>query len=759
MCHVRKLVNRALFVALAGGWACSAPLIATAQAQQGGSVLAAPAESGPLLLVQTPSLSASTPAASAAPADPGPLLLAQAPTAAAPVVIASAAATADFGPLPRPAAPRAAASVVVASTAAPRMGQGVSALIEVAPAPAPVQVPLNSETLVLAAAPIAAQGAEPEAAASAAAAADWTKVLGIGLGVPTIAPIRWGGNTAVDLRLSGAQGQPRQTELVESVNLRANTYLWQPWIAQVSGELNLLTWQQHQGGDSQGGPGAIGGAMKTTTVTGGGQLALVPASRFPFSASFNTSDSRTSGELATSPYTSRRYEVTQSYSPPQSGSSYRLTYNRSDLTSAASGTDSAKALIADMNFGSGANSVHINGSAYANTAGNSGNSSSINTINATHSYRPNSELSLENLANYSSNQYNIANSGAASDLRWRFLQLNSFATWRPADNTPLLVTGGARLYQNSAGSNGVTSDSRTISANTAATYTLRPNTTLNAGGVVTHTSNGVVSNVFTSQTAGINHTGDTIKFGEYFYTWNTGANLGNQTGGESSGRNIDAQIGHRVNRNIALGDGSVVSMDASQNYSILRSTQFSTSQSLLNSAGASWSRTLGEGATTLLSLTASDSHTTGYTEQHFQMINMQASGQLMFSRESSASANLSLQFTRQTMSSVFLTQTDSTPAGNSGTSLSGNLSYQHTRAFGLPRLRYYALLNLNGQNAQTRLQGNIDAPVERVNWDFEQRLDYDIGRLEARLSLRLAEVAGRTNGMLFFRVMRQFGAL
>ena len=569
----------------------------------------------------------------------------------------------------------------------------------------------------------------------------------------------------MDLQGVGATGQPRHLQLMESVNLRASSYIWQPWFAQVSGELNLLTSQQREGGS--GAPGAAGSGMKSTSLTGGAQLSLFPVSRFPFTASFNASDSRTGGELTNNAYTSRRYGLTQSYAPPQGGSSYRLSYNRSDMTSAAVGTDTANALNAGMSWSGGSNTVSINGNGYTNTRSNSGDSSSINTVYATHSYRPSPGFSVESLANYSSNQYNLASTGLPMDLRSRFLQLNSFATWRPAEASPLLLTGGARLYQNSAGANGATSDTRTISANAAATYALNRNTRLNAGGVVTQTSGGAGGGVFTSQTAGINYAADTIKLGEYAYVWNAGANLGNQTGGESSRRNFGAQIGHRVNRNIALGEGSALSINASQDYSRLSDSLLSSSQSLLHSAGASWNRRLGEAASTVLSLTASDSRTTGYTEQHFQLVNLQASGQLALSREASVSANITFQAARQTAAYAFSTATNgtpafstsSTPAGGFSTSAGGNLSYQHTRAFGLPRLRYYALLNLNRQQVQTRLDGNIDAPIERVNWAFEQRLDYDIGRLQTRLSLRVAEMAGRTNSMIFFRVQRQFGGL
>ena len=563
----------------------------------------------------------------------------------------------------------------------------------------------------------------------------------------------------MDLRGASAQGQPRQVQLVESANLKAASFIWQPWIAQVSGEMTLLATQQRQGQGSQSVSAASGNGIKFTSLTGGAQLALFPVSRFPFSASFSQTDNRANGELTYNQYTSRRYDLTQSYAPPQGGSSYRLTYNHSDVNSAAFGADTAKALAAGMNWSSGFNTLIINGNGYTNTRSNGGDASSLNAMYATHSYRPTPTFAIESLANYSSIQYHLASVGLPMDSRSRFLQFNSFATWRPEENSPLLVSGGARLFQNSASANGAAADTRAISANIAATYAINRNTRLNGAGTVTHTSNGVGGGgVFSNQTVGINHAADVIKFGEYAYNWTTGANLVNQSGGENGSRNFGLRIGHRVGRNYTLGEGSALFVNVSQDYSVLRDTLLFTSQSLLHSANASWSRRLGEAATTVLTLNAADSRTTGYAQQHFQFVNLQASGQMQFSRWSSANANLTFQATRQSASlPVLSTVTTRASTDSFVTSAGGSLSYQNTRAFGVPQLRYYALLDVNQFQGRSRLEGDINAPLERVAWAFEQRLDYDIGRLQTRLSLRVAETGNRTNGIIFFRVLRQFG--
>ncbi|MDH3319147.1 MAG: hypothetical protein OEO84_05585 [Betaproteobacteria bacterium] len=663
-------------------------------------------------------------------------------------ILPAMAGAADPEPVPLAQAPEVSAKNEVAAAAAPRPGGGESALIGVAPA----RPPENDAAPAPDSAPITAQGAQPAAAQPPAA-------LGTGLTGWRIPPIRWGGYWGLDLRSVSASGQPRRQQLVESLNLRGSSYFWQPWFAQVSGDLTLFAAQERGAEAGAGASGAAGGRTSSTDVIGGGQLALFPMSRFPFTASYRQSDSRVSGELTNNAYTSRSYGLTQSYAPLEGRSNYRLSYDRNDVTSDAFGTDTAEALAASMNWSGGFHTLSVTGNSYTNTRLNSGDTSSVDTANATHSYRSGPNFAVESLANYNDTDYHLVSGALPIDLRSRYLQLNSFATWRPAETSPLRVSGGGRLFENRTGSNGTTYDAQTISAYAAATYALDRNSTLRGGGTVTRNTSAGASSVSTDQNVGADYNSDPIKLGEYTYGWNAGATLGNQTGGESSRQTLGVQLGQRVHRSIALDEGSALAIDASQTYSAIRDTLAPTSQSLVHSAGASWSRRAGQDASTLLSLNASDSRTRGYAEQHFQLVNLQASGQVQFSRYSSASANMTLQATRQTTYPAFATGATAPPTQYSSSSAGGNLSYRHARAFDVPRLSYYALLNLNQQQARTRFEGDINAPIEHVNWSLEQRLEYQIGRLETQLILQAAEIEDRTHGLLLFRILRRFGTL
>ena len=122
---------------------------------------------------------------------------------------------------------------------------------------------------------------------------------------------------------------------------------------------------------------------------------------------------------------------------------------------------------------------------------------------------------------------------------------------------------------------------------------------------------------------------------------------------------------------------------------------------------------------------------------------------MQFGRYSYASANLTVQGTRQS--------TPAMPADGFTFNTSGNLTYNHTRAFDVPLLRYTLLYSVNQNQFQSRLLGDSNAPREQITQSVEQRLDYNIGRIEMRLSARIALVEDRTDWLVFFSLNRRFG--
>lgn len=543
-------------------------------------------------------------------------------------------------------------------------------------------------------------------------------------------------------------GQERRLQQVESGNLRLGSYIWQPWFAQVAGGIGFVTSREH-GSSTQASTGLVDSGNDATALTGNAALVIFPVSRFPFQATFDVTDSRASGEITSNDYRSKHLGLRQSYRPLRGNEYYTASYDRSTLTSNRFARDTVDVLAAEMTKTLGVQTFNLSGSHTRNSRG-AGEGSTLNRITGQHSYRPDSTLSVTSLASASSSEYRLANNNLLTDSGSRFLQLNTFATWRPEEGDPLFVTAGARVFQSEIDSNGAQSESRSISGNVAASYALSRNTNVTGNASVTQVATDAGDNLFTSQGAGVAYSADPRKFGNYIHTWNANTSVTNVTGGaQGTQQQISGLLGQGLTRFWAPRENSNVTLNLGQSLGATYDTLNGQSQTLTHNATLSWRYSPAADKVAYFSLAGADARTFGYNENEFQLINAQATGQIQFSRYAFGAANYTIQGTRQ--------ETPSAPAGGFNVSSYGSLSYQHARAFGVPRLRYWALYTANETQFKSRLQGDVTATRETVTQSFEQRLDYNIGRLEMRLTMRVADVDGQRNYLVFFRVSRQFG--
>ena len=76
----------------------------------------------------------------------------------------------------------------------------------------------------------------------------------------------------------------------------------------------------------------------------------------------------------------------------------------------------------------------------------------------------------------------------------------------------------------------------------------------------------------------------------------------------------------------------------------------------------------------------------------------------------------------------------------------------------MPRLVYTGLLQANSFDLDSRTVGNVNAPLFKIDWLFENRLEYRIGKLLLMATVRWAEVENRgTSFLAFVRAQRTFG--
>ncbi|MBK8335121.1 MAG: hypothetical protein IPL03_00415 [Sterolibacteriaceae bacterium] len=578
-----------------------------------------------------------------------------------------------------------------------------------------------------------------------------------------IAPIRWGLTLSDSLRWSRSDEGQSGIQHLQQAQFRANSYLWQPWFAQVSGSLGLISGVDR----SKSLEGATDSRNRQTSVVGGALINLFPVSRFPFVGQLEVSDSRTSTDLTDSNYRSTRLSLRQTYRNLKGDVSANASFDHSRLNGDF-GSDTVNAVSLGFSRAFEKQSIAGDFSYARNSRSDDVGSASYLRASARHTYRSSAALGIDSNVSYNDSDQRF--SGGAGSLgsglgRFRFLQATSFATWTP-ENSRWRGTGTARVFQADTSSGGDGGNSRSLSLNGSASYLLNRNATLYGGLGINLVRTDADSSVLTTQTLGANYNGDVLDFGKYSYNWYASANLANQSGGqEGAVRTLNLSIGHGLNRSWDLSPTSGVSANLGQTISATQTSQFGSGRGISHNAGVSWRGYPGESLSTYVSLSAADSRNSGDNANSFQLINFQANGQWQLSRYSSASADFTWQHTKQS-SNLRRTQRertsdpiDDTESKGSGSAAGGNLTYVHARALGVRGLRYSLLFNANSSRtvSDTRQEGNPDAGRDLVTKSLEQRLDYRIGRLDLRLSTRVAEIDGKKNALVLVRISRDFG--
>lgn len=582
-----------------------------------------------------------------------------------------------------------------------------------------------------------------------------------------LAPIRWGGRLSDEFRWATATDQPRRFQHLQLGDLRVGTYIWQPWLAQVTGNLGFVSGTERiTGGADAGGDSEPG--SRTTSLTGAGTLSLFPVSRFPFQASFDVSDSRASGQFTANDYVSKRITLRQSYQPQQSTTRMMASFDRSVLTSTSFGTDTVDAWNGSYSTGFDNQNVEVTGSRTTNKRSSDAQASIFNLLSARHTYRPDADLSVESLFSYNNSDLRQKAFGTLNSNRAEFVQANTFFTWRPDEELPLYITGGGRFFTTSTDNDGAANRSQSLSGNIAATYSHDRNLSLAGSATVVQARSDTRSALMSTQSGSANYVGDPIKFGNFSYVWNAGASLNNQFGGrDAANSNLAGQFGHSLARDFSLSADSSIGINAGQSVSVNADRALGQSHTLSHNAGASWRLSRDESLATFLSLTAADTRTTGANASQFQFVNFQVNGQLRTGRYAMFSANLTLQLSRQetspntNLSQDTITTPTASPITNANpdwtTNAYGTLGYQNMRLFGTPGLRYMITYSVNTMQANSRLLGEVNASRDQVGQSLEQRVDYRIGRMDVRLSAQVVTLDGKKNALIFLQVGREFG--
>jgi hypothetical protein len=558
-----------------------------------------------------------------------------------------------------------------------------------------------------------------------------------------LAPIitRVGGNIGYDIEQRSASGSSPKLRQRIALTLqgRALTYIYKPWIALVRANLNFIV-SKNKYQDS---------SFANNSIWGDTGLYLVPYSRYPFEARITKTENYSGQGLGSLGYQTTRLDLLQRYTPKEGKERYQLGYIRSKTE------DNTPEIFrqSELNFSIGSsrvisNTLLMDGFRQRNTRQYNGDSSQLNQLLARHRYAPSSEFNVNNNAILRSS-YEYTQMGPAIS---RNRELNSVTSYQPKKARYTLL-GAARVNFVDYESNNNASFARTANANLGGNYRLSQYIILSASGnaTVQENSSNRTTSLTTYQSANANYPLASFDLDTYHYNSRVSGSISNRTstsrrsgtlvGGEAgSTQTVSINPSHSLSSRISLGKGTL-NLRFDQMFNASESTRSQAVARLTHSATASLRR-----SNTSLTFTGRDSRSLNSAQDTFQYVGLNGSVSEEINRQSSFSGAVSVQSTRQisTTSPDSITRTIS----------SINLQYLHSRAFNIPKLSFAS--NLRAYSRAT-LPVLAASPDNQGPVDWENEFTYAVGLLTANFKVVLSkEGDGKSRSLIWFAVKRHF---
>lgn len=579
------------------------------------------------------------------------------------------------------------------------------------------------------------------------------------------APLSVSGSLSLDGRWQRLDDTVRSRQGLLIGDIEFATYVWQPWFVQMRFGLGLVAARENLQEPDQPSRSTFQPA-----TTGRFQLSVFPMSRFPFELRAEVGDSRVRGDAIGIDYRTRRLTVSQSYSPPDGETQYNLLIDHGSRTTLDGVRDVVTSLNGTATRQWDSHQLNLSAQHVASRFSETDAETRNSAVSLQHTYSRSGSLQTDSLASWNRSAFSSGAAGGSFDATTEIRQLSTFASWRPREgepfhdeDAPLQVTSSARVVQVLQSGDGQRLDQQGVS------LALGVAKDLNADWRISGSTSGSVLQVrrqarshVINGTLGVAYAPASLTLGEWRYSPTLGASVGVGTSSREPDRQtLASQAGHAVSRSYPLGDTDSMSLSFSQSIGATRdSRQNAWTRQLVHASSVSWQGVGGESSQSYASMSVSDSRLTGDVgHSSFQLLNIQVSRRTQLSRDASWSGNLTLQGSRNRDRPGALVPADlggGVDADASQNFYSGSLTYEHQRVFGVPRLRFTAVLSLNSQQLESRALGDIDAPRELVSKSIEGRFDYAIGRLHTLMSTRWIETDKRRIASVFVRLQRQF---
>lgn len=518
-------------------------------------------------------------------------------------------------------------------------------------------------------------------------------------------------------------------------------YIWKPWFATTSAALNLGFSNTETSTSS----------ADATVASGTFSLNVFPQSRFPFSLIYTQTDSRTESYSDVtqvsggSDHNSSRLSLRQLYQARRGTQSNAWFYKSRFEASGIDSDSKSYGLMVQENRP--ANSL---GAALSHSVASGGGSESepkTDVVSLSHTYTPSGELGVSNIATFVGSETGTGSTRRDSTNS----QGSSSFFWRP-EHRAFNINGGVRLSESKSEGQGNTDSQRSLNTNVNAAYRLTRSLFAGASVSVGSSESSSVQTVTTSQAANIGYSSDRHLIAGFDYTWQTNGQVSNSSTRVDDGlsqqtedqQNYGVGLGHNATTNWRIGQASSLGFSVSQSASGSRSSAVEgVGRTLNHGVGLTWSQR-GRRGSTYGNTNFSDSRTQSSLDSRFQQFGVSLTQDLLINQLSSINGNIAYQASR----SVIEVENTGGYDDTLYRSVTGNMAYNHSRPFGIYNLGFYS--RLTGSK-----QVGISTPSSLLDWD--NRLDYALGKLDASLSYRMLRSGGgsRTNS-IFFRATRNF---
>ena len=565
----------------------------------------------------------------------------------------------------------------------------------------------------------------------------------------------WWGELGYDFLSNQFESADDRLEHTGLFRLNASGYLFEPYLATLEGGLGMyLRRTDTDSGDST-----------SDNIIGNAILRVFPQSRFPLELFAEKSDSRSDTDLTSLVIDRTRFGINQSYTA-KSGASMGIGYEHSDTTNISTSTARGEKLREDVSDlfkarfsqGFGAHNISFNGN--ANFVDITNSLDFTDTVFATlrHRYSPSATFSSEDMLTYNSNETATATSRFESDV----VQLNSFGFWRPRTKRPLRINGTIRALTRENKTLAAETEAQTATGTLGGTYEWSPRWVFNANAGITGTD--VEDERTTTHFQGLNaiYTSRTYRPFELDASWFGQADLRNTDTEEESIQEAGALIGYNLDKTIAAENRHFYSMRLSQSINSIVDTEDFSSNTLFTTASASWQRR-GVRSNGMARFSISDNRTyaSGPNSENidgeFQLINLQASLDNRLSATSALRANATLQVSRNYRPDI-----PGVIEGSNGDWIPTStidLTYFKLGLFRVPQLSFYSTFR-HVSNSFAPLVGDpVGERVRRDDNQWENRLEYTVGRLQLRVISRLSDIQGEKQNYFLFQARRMIGDL